>query len=260
VSGGKHTLRVEAPGYQPFLRSFQLSHGEQKEIEVELVRVPYGFLRIQSNAPEIKVAVDDKAAGVWRAGEPPLSVKLDAGAHRVVVRADGMKTLEGMVTVPRGQALPVEAHMIETYPRGAAWTQAIIGAVFLGAAVYLGLESNRLHDELEADRRAGVLEASDERISRGRWMSIGADVGFAIGGVLAVLATYNFVKDPYPDSRFVIGRPTEFGDPGARRPLAWRARSGGTAARKPTPERGVELGFGPVLAPNGGGFGLGGRF
>jgi hypothetical protein len=238
---------VDAPGFQPFSKTIELSHGEQKELEVELVRVEYGLLRIDANAPEIKVAIDGKPVGVWQSGQRPLEVKLDAGAHHVVIEASGYKTYDSMVKTPRGPVLPLHAKMVETSPRGAAWTQAIIGAVFLGAAIYLGVESNNLHDELEADRRAGVLEADDERIVRGRWFSIGADVGFAVGGVLAILATYNFIKDPYPESSAKPGRLREFDEPRNRRP---------TARRRAPREPGVELGFAPVLSPSGGGFGL----
>ena len=251
VSGGKHTLLVEAPGFQPYFQTFQLRHGEQKEVAVKLVRETFGFLSIDSNAPEIKVSVDGKAFGVWRSGEQPLRVKLASGKHQLVVKASGYKTLENMVEVPRGQVLPVHAHMVETYPRGAAWAQAVIGAVFLGAAIYLGSESNRLHDELEADRRKGVLVEDDERITRGRWFAIGADVGFAIGGVLAILATYNFVKDPYPESDARPERPRELDDPRPQRP---------TARRAPRRPRGPELGAGPLVSESGGGFGLWGTF
>jgi tetratricopeptide (TPR) repeat protein len=259
VSGGKHTLLVEAPGYQPYFKELQLSHGEEKEIEVELARVEYGYLRIDANAPEIKVAIDGKPVGVWRSGQRPLEVKLEAGEHQLVIRATGYKTHESMVKTPRGQVLPLHAKMIQNYPRGAAWTQAIIGAVFLGTAIYLGVESNNLHEELEADKRAGVLEADDERIVRGRWFSIGADVGFAIGGVLAILATYNFIKDPYPDSSVARGRLREFDDP--RKPRQKRAspEASHTGGRRPA-QRGIELGFGPLVSPNGGGFGIGGTF
>lgn len=258
VSGGKHTLLVDAPGFQPYLKTLELRHGEQKEIEVRLVRVAHGYLSIDANAPEAKVTVDGKAAGVWRRGEAPLSIRLDAGKHQLAVRSDGYKTLETTVNVPRGRVLPVHAQMIETYPRGAAWAQAVIGAVFLGAALYLGNESNQLHDELEADRRKGVLQEDDERITRGRWFAIGADVGFAIGGVLAILATYNFIKDPYPDSSVRTERLREFDDPKRRRPAAASAR--GRFARRLPERRGIEIGFGPIVGEHGGGFGIGGTF
>jgi tetratricopeptide (TPR) repeat protein len=259
VSGGKHTLLVEAPGFQPYFKTFELSHGEQKELDVRLARVKYGYLRIDANAPEIKVAIDGKPVGVWRRGQRSLELKLDAGEHQIVITAAGYKPLETMVKTPRGQVLPLRAKMVETYPRGAAWTQAIIGAVCLGAAAYLGVVSNDLHEELEADQRAGVLEAGDDRIARGRWFSIGANAGFAVGGVLAILATYNFVKDPYPESSVAPGRLREFDDPRKRRPATGQTNGGRRARARPA-ARGVQLGIGPLIAPNGGGFGIGATF
>jgi hypothetical protein len=190
-------------------------------MEVRLHRVNYGLIRVSSNAPEIAVNIDGKGVGQWRSGEAPLEVKLASGKHKLSVSADGRKRLEDVIDVPRGQVLPIHAHLIPKYPRGAAWTQAAIGAAFVGAAVYFGTESNRLHDDLQADRKKGVLDQEDDRITRGRWYAIGADAGFVIGGVLGVLATYNFIKDPLPDSSTRLSAPVEFDDPRNKRPTAW---------------------------------------
>jgi len=100
--------------------------------------------------------------------------------------------------------------MVVTPPRGAAWTQAIISGVLLGGGIYLGLESNRLYDELKTDRNAAILVRDDSRGTRGKVYSIGADIAFLGSGVLGGLATYNFLKDPLPPSRFDIGKLREF--------------------------------------------------
>jgi hypothetical protein len=240
---------VEAPGYQPLFRKVDVKQAQEVDLTAKLVRVTYGYLRIDSNAPGIKVEVDGKPAGVWRSGEVPLETKQESGDHHLVIHADGYKTFDGMVKVPRGQTLPVHAEMIPTYPRGAAWTQAIIGAAFIGAGSYLGIKSNQLHSELEADRKAGVLESDDERIKRGRLFAIGADAGFAIGGVLAILATVNFIKDPLPESGTRAERPVEFGKPSARKPAPPRQ-----SASRPS------FDIGPQLGTRGGGFVIGGSF
>ncbi len=52
VSSGPHEVLVEAPGFEPLLAPVLVNHGEQKEMEVAMVRVNYGFLRIDSNAPK----------------------------------------------------------------------------------------------------------------------------------------------------------------------------------------------------------------
>jgi hypothetical protein len=219
VSAGQHELLVEAPGFEPILAPVEVKHGEQQEMEVAMVRVSYGFLRIDSNAPEVKVRLDEEPKGVWRSGTEPLDVKAPSGQHKLTVVADGRKTFEGMVNVPRGQVLPVHVKMIPKYPRGAAWTQAVLGAAFIGAGVYFGTESNRIYDQLEQDREQGRLEQNDSRATKGLWYSVGANVGFAAGGVLGVLATYNFIKDPLPPSSIRSDKPVEFEDPRKQQPV-----------------------------------------
>lgn len=260
VAGGKHTILVEAPGFEPFYREVTMAHGEQKELNVEMVRVKYGFLAVDSNAPEIAVELDGAAVGAWRSGEPPLKARGSAaGKHQLKVTADGRKTYTAEVSIPAGQILPVHVTMIPKYPRGTAWTQAVIGAAFVGAGIYFGTESNRIYDQLEADRAAGVLEPDDSRVTKGRWYSIGADAGFAIGGVLGIIATYNFVRDPLPDSSMKADKPKEFPDPLAKRPTAleWRGEPGRRMVEREPERRGHA--FGPRLGAAGV-FGFGGSF
>jgi tetratricopeptide (TPR) repeat protein len=259
VPAGKHSVLIEAPGFQPLLLQAQLTQGEQKEMQANLVRVGYGFLRITSNATEIKIKVDEKPVGYWRSGEAPLDVRLDSGKHKLTVSAKSRQEYEGIVEVPHGQVLPLQAHMIPKYPRGAAWTQTAIGVAFVGAAIYFGTESNRLHDDLKADRKKGVLEQDDGRVVRGRWYAVGADAGFAIGGALGALAVYNFIRDPLPDSSVQLNKPVEFDDPRAQRPTA---RGPSRALQRLAQERGAKPGLEltPNLGSSGAGLTIGGAF
>lgn len=260
VSRGKHQLLVVAPGFEPLAKTVVVEQAQQVDIQVSLVRERFGSIRIDANTPEARIEVEGRPIGIWRAGQAPMEHRLLAGRRKVVVRADGHKTFDGFVEVPRGQVLPVHAELIPTPSRGAAWTQAIVGAVFLGAGTYLGLESNSLHDELEEDRIAGTLERDDERINRGRLFAIGADVGFVIGGVLAGLATYNFIKDPLPESGLSLDPVLE---PGAAAPKANKAK--GAKEKRPagrTPAAGARHRRAPARGPSieFGLLGIGGRF
>lgn len=260
VPGGQHDVLVEAPGFEPFLSSVDLEHGQQKELEVRLERASYGVLRIDASAPVVTVRIDDYPKGVWRTGTEPLDVRVDAGEHRLTVESDGRKTFKGKVVVPRGQILPLHVKMIPKYPRGAAWTQAVIGAAFLGASIYAGVESNRLHDELKSDRANGSLEGTDERATRGKWFAVGADAGFVIAGVLGGLATYNFVKDPLPESSFSEGKLLEFEDPLKARPVAVTVPRKAPEQNFAAAEHGPRLELRPSASTTGGGLFLGGRF
>ncbi|HLV67675.1 MAG TPA: PEGA domain-containing protein [Polyangiaceae bacterium] len=216
VRPGRHSVRVAAPGFEPVTTWVELARGEQKLVEVELSRVDYGFLRLSSNAPEFTVRIGTDVFRTLRSGDAPLEVRLPAGVHPLVVSSEGRKPFHGEVEIPRGRVQPAFVRLIPTYPRGAAWVQAILSAACVGTGVYLGVESNRLYSELEADRRLGVLAADDSRVTKGRWFSIGANVGFGAGGILGALATYNFVKDPLPESSVRLSAPEEFPKEGER--------------------------------------------
>lgn len=260
VPGGKHLVLVEAPGFEPFLSNVELEHGEQKELEVRMSRVNYGVLRIDSSAPSVTVKLDEKPKGSWRSGEEPLDVRADSGPHRLVIESDGRKTFDGQIVVPRGQILPLRVKMIPKYPRGPAWTQAVIGAAFLGAAIYVGSESNRLYDQLKKDRDSGVLESSDSRATRGKWFAVGADAGFVVAGVLGGLATYNFVKDPLPESSLKSGKLLEFDDPLKARPVARFERPGRAPSNVALSQSGPRWQLAPQASGSGAGLFFGGSF
>ncbi|MGC4067796.1 MAG: hypothetical protein QM784_24730 [Polyangiaceae bacterium] len=78
------------------------------------------------------------------------------------------------------------------------------------------------------DRRDGSLANDDSRKLRGKLFAIGADVAFLGSAVLGGLATYNFISDPLPPSRLVVGRPVEFDTP--NRPLRPGSASSKSAA------------------------------
>jgi tetratricopeptide (TPR) repeat protein len=236
VTAGVHEILIEAPGFQPLRQRVELQSGERKEVEARLARVNYGFLRVSANLhvepdisdrreiPDVRIALDGQDAGVWRKGTKPLDVRVSAGIHRVLVTADGYKDFEADITVPKGQILPIVVNMIPKYPRGAAWAQTVIATGLIGGGIYFGLESEQLKEDLKVERGRGTLEAEDSRITRGRWYAIGADVGFAAGGVLAGFATWNFIKDPLPESSHKLGELLEFEDPMARLPAAQFSR------------------------------------
>lgn len=210
ISPGEHTLRVEAPGYEPVEMKVEVATGDKKVIEVLLARVGFGVLRLDADVGEVTLSIDGTPHGAWRQGQTALEAELSAGPHEILVSAKGYKDLRKTVNIPKGQILPMRARMVEKFPRGAAWTQAILAAGFVGASVYFGVESNRLNRELVAEREAGYLHDKDPRIKQGFWYSVGADAGFSVGGILAILATYNFIRDPYPDPKLQLGKKREF--------------------------------------------------
>ncbi len=290
VAAGAHEVLVEAPGFQPLRTQVELQSGERKEIEVKLARVNYGFLRVDADlfvdreqglgyekeVPNVYVSIDGKQMGYWRKGQKPVDVKASSGPHQVVISAEGYKDYEGQINVPKGQVLPIHVSMIPKYPRGGAWTQAVLAAGFLGAGIYLGVESDNIKDQLEAERQRGALQSDDSRITKGRWFAVGADVGFAAGAVLGGLATWNFLKDPLPESSYKADDPVEFPDPLKKLPTSQNERSPSDARRalllrglqgprplpsfKPAEPATVDLSVTPTISGDAASLFIGGRF
>jgi hypothetical protein len=258
VPAGRHELLIEAPGFQPLRTTVDVKHGEQRELEVVLSRLGYGIVRLRSNT-DVSVKLDGQPKGDFRVGGEPLEFQAPAGQHKLEVTSIGRKDLEGIIDIPRGQVLPIHATMIQRYPRGGAWTQAVVGAALLGGATVAGLQSNKLYDELHEDRQAGVVTDGDSRATAGRWLAVGSNVGFVGGAVLVGLATYNFIKDPLPESSTQIEKPLEFDDPMKAKPTALAPKP----KRAPLERRAEHPAPGGVTvgaAPEGLGVGLGARF
>jgi hypothetical protein len=214
VAKGEHSVLVVATGYEPVTKSITLEHGQQQELRVDLQRLPIGGLRVSANVVDVSVVLDGLPVGSYtKAGTPLELQKLNAGKHHLRITAEGRKPLEADVEVPRGQLLPVRARLVVLPPKGAAYTQAIIGGVLLGAGIYLGLESNRLYDEIGADHARGSLASDDSRKLYGKIYSISADVAFLGSAALGGLSIYNFLHDPLPPSRLITAKPVEFDTP-----------------------------------------------
>jgi hypothetical protein len=262
VSAGEHDVLVEAPGFQPLNTKIHLDHGEQKELEVRLVRVDYGILRVDSNSDDAKIKVDSEPRGVWHKGEPPFDVTVSAGKHRLTIESTDHKTYEGEVDVPRGGLVRVRAKMFEEYPRGAAWVEAVIAAVCVGTGTYFALESNKLQRQVEADRQAHVLDDSDGRVTKGVGFSIGADIAFVAAAGFAALATYSFLEDPMPESTSTFEAPKEFDDPSKGKPVAAKrsAPRAAVAKKKERAGRGFRVSAGATPLGFGGSVLVGGSF
>ncbi len=292
IPAGEHSLLVEKPGFQSLRRKVMVKHGDQTEIQVKLERVPYGIVRVISQVPKFSVSIDEEPVGVWNNGEPVFERQVDAGQHKIKITSSGRKTWKGLIDVPRGQVLPVRATLIPKQPRGGAWTFALLSAASIGTGVYLGITSDDLHKELKSDREAGVLDQNDSRVDKGRFLALGADGAFAIGGLFAVVSAINFIKDPLPESSAQYDELADFHDPlvdppkeqpdpaGIRRPPHMRGAPPGPAApgamnhvkrgklarknrapeRQKKPKKPPRISIAPGVSNRGGGIVLGGTF
>jgi hypothetical protein len=202
---GRHRLWIEKPGYTTIETEVEVQLGAVTRYVGELTRVANGRLRAVANIRGASVYVDGELVGVV-----PFEGDVLAGPHAVRIDAEGMKAWQEEVTILQGQVTPVRVRLRPSVTRTAAWVTASISAVTLAGGIVVGVLGNELRTELEADRNAGILASNDPRIAQGRWMYIGANVGFGLSAILAGLAVYYFVRDPLPDSEATVLEPRDW--------------------------------------------------
>jgi len=201
LESGTYTVRVELPGFKPSERKIDVVHGKIDEQGFTMERTDEGLIRVEvQGADEAEVYIDNHVIGVWKDGAR-IETPVTSGSHRVKVKADDRKTWVADVDVPRGKMIVVHSELKPSVGRGSAWATGIAAAVFIGGGIFLGVQSNDLRSELDSARADFRLDQDDPRIRRGKYFAIGADACFAIGGVLALISAYNFVKDPLPPSK-----------------------------------------------------------
>lgn len=205
ATAGKHKVWLERAGYVSTEREVTVEAGKEQPLKVDLKRVGYGKLRVVANVEHAQVRIDGEIAG-----EVPLEVKLDAGPHDVEVRADGMKPWESSVIVAGGQLTPVRVQLHAAVPRGGAWTTAVLAAMMLGGGTTLAVMSGHRYDSLHNLSVDGRLASDDRRLFKGKMITIGADVGFGLGGLLALVSIYYFVRDPLPPSEGTVLKPRDW--------------------------------------------------
>jgi hypothetical protein len=213
IPRGKHRLWVEAPGFETLSQDIEIDTGEQKNLQIKLQRLDFGYLLLEGNAPKVTFYLDGQLVGTYLSEDGPLKVKASQGAHRLKAVSEDKKPYDGDVEVAGGQAREVRVVLSSRPGRGLGWTTAALSAATLGAGVYLGLRSRGLLEDLRADRRAGHLAPGDDRVGEGKTYAILANVGFVSSALLAGVATYGFLRDPTPPSMAGQGDPHEFDAP-----------------------------------------------
>ncbi|MCB9562658.1 MAG: hypothetical protein H6708_19830 [Kofleriaceae bacterium] len=111
-----------------------------------------------------------------------------------------MKDYEETIDLQRGQLTPMRVRLRPSVSRSGAWATLTLGVLTAGGGAALAVLSNNLRDDLDRDRRLGILSDGDDRIFRGKVFSIAADAAFGFAALLGILSVYYFVRDPLPDS------------------------------------------------------------
>jgi hypothetical protein len=243
LNSGEHEVWVEAPGYETVHKTFTIEQAKTTELDVQLERVGHGLLLIEGNAGEVEIEIDDQPHGTYVSRGEPVKVTLPAGKHKLVLDASGKKELETEIDVPRGQVLPIQAQLVESYPRALA---VVLGVLSAGAVVGGVL----LHLEYEKGPESEGGPHSDDIHTV---FNVTRFVGWGLGGLFAGLSIFYAVYDPYPDSFLKNTKVRDMKEE--------EAKEGQPAKPEPKQEEALVVPFvAPWASPQGGGIGIGASF
>ncbi|MCU1279234.1 MAG: S-layer-like array protein, partial [bacterium] len=143
LTPGEHTIKVEKPGFAPYIDVFKIDRRKPTRVEVELVAVA-GVVRIKTNVEAARVYVDGKFVG-----EAPLVSEIGVGARAVQVSKGGYKDFFQNISAVAGQEVNLDV-LLEELPVGVNpykpppppppkwyehWWVWTVGAVGVGAVV-----------------------------------------------------------------------------------------------------------------------------
>ncbi|MCB9529788.1 MAG: PEGA domain-containing protein [Myxococcales bacterium] len=197
LPAGPHTIRIELDGFDPAERQVTLAAEHTRErpylLPIELSKAtPRGELMLTVSPVGAEIRVDDKLVG-----RAPLTVplQLEAGMHRIDVRAQGADPYSEMVTITEGETVQTEIDLAGGVP----WrTVGVIGmgvggALLAGGAVTgaLALGANGDLDDCRADpscaRTTREVALADDVRSRALITDVLVWSGVAIAAGSAVL-------------------------------------------------------------------------
>lgn len=195
---GKHTLWVRKTGYEVATKDIEVEPGTANTHTVNLELISYGTLKAGGKASEGgKLFVDGAPACAL-----PCEQQLKPGDHVLQVQKEGMENYDGKLVMNRADATFMDLSYSPKPSRARAWTYAVFSAALFGGGIYLGLQGNKVKDDINKDMKdlSKLTSTGDSRKNTGKYYYIGADVCLGLGLVTAALATWNFLESGPPST------------------------------------------------------------
>jgi hypothetical protein len=143
LTPGEHTIKVEKPGFAPYIDVFRVDRKKPARVEVELVPVA-GVVKVKSNVEAARVYVDGKFIG-----EAPVTAEIAVGPRAIQVSKGGYKDFFQNIAAVAGQEVNLDV-LLEELPVGINpykppppppprwyehWWVWTVGAVGVGAVI-----------------------------------------------------------------------------------------------------------------------------
>jgi hypothetical protein len=127
----------------------------------------------------------------------PCLKSVKEGEHVVTVTRPGFKPYNRRITIQAKTETQIKIGLAPRPSRSDAVIAYILAAGFGGGGIFLGLQANKYHDDLQKEIKAGnpPPDSNDPRFTKGKAFAIGADAAFALAGITALTAIYYTFRD-----------------------------------------------------------------
>ncbi|CAN5519607.1 hypothetical protein BH11MYX1_BH11MYX1_16240 [soil metagenome] len=202
IKPGKHTFWISKEGYDEYTETVDIAPGETKAVKGTIKGSPLGKIAVTGYGIEdSQISLDGKIL----CERGPCLRSVPQGAHVILVTREGWKSYERPITIEAKAEIQLKVTLVPKPSRSDAVVAYVVGALFGGAGIYLGLQASTLHDDLAKEIASAHPPASnDSRFLKGKIYAIAADASFAISAVTLVTAIYYTLRDKGPPSTALI--------------------------------------------------------
>jgi hypothetical protein len=203
IKPGKHTFWVTSEGYDEYSETIDIAPGETKAIKATLKGSPIGKLTVTGMGIEdSRISIDGQLA----CDPGPCLKNVPEGPHTITVTREDYKPYSRRIVIAPKTETTIKVQQAPKPGRGDAITAYVVAAIFGGAGIWAGTQSNSIRDELKADIEAGnpPVDNNDPRFLKGKIYAIGANVGYGIGGIALATAIWYTFRDKGPPTRASI--------------------------------------------------------
>ena len=200
---GKHKFWVTAEGYDEVEKEIDVIAGENHNINIELRGSPVGYVYVRGAGIEDSAIYAD---GKLLCERGPCRKGLGEGTHQITVRRPGYKTYSRDVQITPRTETSIKVGLARRPGRTDAIVAYAIAGVFVGGAIFCGVQSNGIKSELEDEINAGMPppDADDPRFLRGKIYAIAADSALALGVIAGLTGVYYTFREKGPPSTALI--------------------------------------------------------
>jgi tetratricopeptide (TPR) repeat protein len=189
LSKGKHTFWISAEGYNEVQQEVEVIANEVTPIKVQLKGEPVGKLNVTGlGIEDARISVDGKVL----CERGPCLKSLQQGEHTVTVTRPDFKSYSRRISIQAKTETQIRITLAPKPGHGDAIVTFLLAAGFGGGGAFLGVQANKVRDDLKKEIAAGnpPPDSNDPRFLRGKLFAIGADAAFALAGIAAITTVY----------------------------------------------------------------------